>query len=50
MKQEKDTSLLTRNYKTVLLQCNLIKGLPKLDFNYKECAYEIEFLKKPKGM
>ena len=37
---------VTKNKKTVSLQCNLVKGLEKLSFDYKKNLYEEEF--KPK--
>ena len=41
-------NLLKSNKKTVSLQCNLVKDLPKLDFNYKKNIYEEEFQQKIK--
>lgn len=33
-------SRLIKDKKTVSLQCNLIKGLPRLSFQYKDNVYE----------
>ena len=38
--------VVAKNKKTVSLQCNLVKGLEKLSFDYKNNLYEEEY--KPK--
>ena len=44
--QKKYDNIFSKNKKTVSLQVNLVKDLPKLSFDYKKNLYEEEF--KPK--
>ena len=44
--EKKYDNIFSKNKKTVSLQVNLVKDLPKLSFDYKKNLYEEEF--KPK--